>query len=191
MAKQGKDSVLDSLQHQQFLSFLATTRQSEQNKAIYLLGYRAGLRVGSIAGLLLNDVLDASGNLKEVVELRKDIVKNRSNYAAYLSHPELRAALHEYLADRPLTEVPNLFVSQKNTPFSANALAHKMHKLFREGGFEGASSHSMRRSFATNAVRAGVDIVTLKTLMNHASIQQTSEYVFTNPEHLKNAVCSM
>ena len=191
MAKQGKASVLDSLQHQQFLSFLATTRQPKQNKAIYLLGYRAGLRVGSIAGLLLNDVLDASGNLKEVVELRKDIVKNRSNYAAYLVHPELREALLEFLAERPSTEVPNLFVSQKNTPFSANALAHKMHKLFREAGFEGASSHSMRRSFATNAVRAGVDIVSLKTLMNHANIQQTQEYVFTNPETLKNAVCSM
>lgn len=191
MAKQGKASVLNAEQHSQFLQYLATTRQAAQNKAIYLLGYRAGLRVGSIAGLRKDDVIDSSGNLKEVVELRKDIVKNRSNYAAYLVHPELREALLEFLAERPSTEVRNLFVSQKNTPFSANALSHKMHKLFREAGFEGASSHSMRRSFATNAVRSGVDIVTLKTLMNHASIQQTSEYVFTNPETLKNAVCSM
>ena len=34
----------------------------------------------------------------------------------------------------------------------------------------------------------GVDIVTLKTLMNHASIQQTSEYVANNDEMLKKAV---
>ena len=74
-------------------SYMATTRQPLQNKAIYLLGYRAGLRIGSIAGLGLNDVLDPSGELKEVVHLRKDIVKNRSNYSVYLSHPELRQAL--------------------------------------------------------------------------------------------------
>ena len=113
MAKQGKANTLDSIRHQQFLSFLATTRQSKQNKAIYLLGYRAGLRVGSIAGLRLNDVLDTSGNLKKVVELQKDIVKNRSNYAAYLVHPELREALLDYLESRSETEVDNLFVSQK------------------------------------------------------------------------------
>ena len=188
MANQGKASVLNAEQHSQFLQYLATTRQAAQNIAIYLLGYRAGLRVGSIAGLRLNDVLDSSGNLKEVVELRRDIVKGRRNYAAYLSHPELREALLSYLAERPATEVDNLFVSQKDTAFSANALTHKMLKLFRECGFYGASSHTMRRSFATNCIRSGVDIVSLKTLMNHASIQQTSEYVATNEEFLKKAV---
>ena len=188
MARQGKASVLNPEQHSQFLQFLATTRQAAQNIAIYLLGYRAGLRIGSIAGLRLNDVLDSSGKLKEVVELRRDIVKGRRNYAAYLTHPELREALLAYLAVRPETEVEDLFVSQKNTGFSANALTHKMLKLYREAGFDGASSHSGRRSFATNCIRSGVDIVSLKTLMNHASIQQTSEYVATDEDMLKKAV---
>jgi len=189
MAKQGKASVLNPQQHQQFLAYLATTRQPAQNKAIYLLGYRAGMRIGSIAGLRLNDILDTSGNLKEVVELRRDIVKGRRNYAVYLTHPELRECLLTYLAERPTTEVENLFVSQKDTAFSANSLTHKMLKLYRDAGFDGASSHSGRRSFATNCIRAGVDIVSLKTLMNHSNIQQTSEYVATNEEMLKKAVC--
>ena len=189
MANQGKASVLNAQQHQDFLAYLATTRQAAQNKAIYLLGYRAGMRIGSIAGLGINDVLDRNGNLKEVVELRRDIVKGKRNYAAYLSHPELREALAEYLAERPETDVPNLFVSQQNTAFSANSLTHKMLRLYRKAGYEGASSHSGRRSFATNCIRAGVDIVSLKTLMNHSSIQQTSEYVATNDEMLKKAVC--
>ena len=189
MAKQGKASVLNPQQHQQFLAYLATTRQPAQNKAIYLLGYRAGMRIGSIAGLRLNDILDSSGNLKEVVELRRDIVKGRRNYAVYLTHPELRECLLTYLKERPATQVENLFVSQKDTAFSANSLAHKMLKLYRDAGFDGASSHSGRRSFATNCIRAGVDIVSLKTLMNHSNIQQTSEYVATNDEMLKRAVC--
>ena len=109
----------------------------------------------------------------------------------YLVHPELREALLDFLESRPEAEVGNLFVSQKQTAFSANALSHKMLKLFRDAGFDGASSHSMRRSFATNCIRAGVDIVSLQTLMNHASIQQTSEYVFTNDETLMRAVCSV
>ena len=188
MAYQGKASVLDAEQHEQFLRYLSSTRQPALNIAIYLLQYRAGARIGSVAGLRKNDVLDSSGNLKEVVELRRDIVKNRRNYAIYLTHPELRSALLEYLSERPQSDVEELFVSQKNTGFSANALAHKMLKLYRDAGFDGASSHSGRRSFATNCIRAGVDIVSLKTLMNHSNIQQTSEYVATNEEALKKAV---
>jgi hypothetical protein len=53
--------------------------------------------------------LDSSGNLKEVVELRRDIVKGRRNYAAYLAHPELRKALISYFAERPETDVQNPF----------------------------------------------------------------------------------
>ncbi len=63
-----------------------------------------------------------------------------------------------------------------------------MLKLYREAGFDNASSHSGRRSFATNCIQSGVDIVSLKTLMNHASIQQTGEYVVTNEDMLKKAV---
>ena len=128
MANQGKAKTLNQDEHKRFLEYLANSRQSAQNIAIYLLGYRAGLRVGSIAGLRLNDVLDQSGKLKEVVELRKDIVKGRRNYAVYLTHPELREALLSYLVERPETEVENLFVSQKNTAFKPNALSHKMLK---------------------------------------------------------------
>ena len=65
-----------------------------------------------------------------------------------------------------------------------------MVKLFRDAGFDESSSHSKSRSFATNCINAGVDIVSLQTLMNHASIQQTSEYAFTNDETLMKAVCS-
>lgn len=188
MAKQGKARILNAEQHSKFLRYLATTRQATQNVAIYLLGYRAGLRIGSIAGLKINDVIDSGGNLKEVVELRRDIVKGGRNYAVYLTHPELREALQSYLEFRPKTEVENLFVSQKNTGFSANALTHKILKLYRDAGFDGASSHSGRRSFATNCIRSGVDIVSLKVLMNHSNIQQTSEYVATDDEALKRLV---
>ena len=50
--------------HQEMMKFLSNSRHSSRNKAIYLLTVRAGLRIGSVAGLLLNDVIDASGKVK-------------------------------------------------------------------------------------------------------------------------------
>jgi integrase/recombinase XerD len=72
------------------LKFLSNSRHSRRNTAIYLLTYRAGLRIGSVAGLRLNDVIDSSGKLKEVINLHSSIVKGGKNYAAYINHPELR-----------------------------------------------------------------------------------------------------
>jgi hypothetical protein len=45
----------------------------------------------------------------------------------------------------------------------------------------------MRLFFSYTSILA--DAVSLKTLMNHSNIQQTSEYVATNEEMLKKAVC--
>ena len=96
--------------------------------------------------------------------------------------------LLSYVAERREIEVENLFVSQNDTAVSAHTLSHKILKLCRDAGFDGASLHSGRRSFATTCIRAGVDIVSLKNLMNHASIQQTSECIATNEEALRKAV---
>ncbi|MDB9948741.1 site-specific integrase [Porticoccaceae bacterium] len=189
MSKQGKASTLDPIQHQEMLQFLSNSRHSRRNKAIYLLTYRAGLRIGSVAGLRLNDVIDSSGKLKEVINLHSSIVKGGKNYAAYINHPELRQALVEYLSIRPTRKgVDALFVSQKGSAFTSNSLSHLMLKLYHSAGFEQASSHSGRRSFATNILRSGVDIVALKTLMNHSNIATTAEYVSHNEDYLKKAI---
>ena len=192
MSNQGKASVLNSTEHTQFLQFLANTRHSLRNQAIYLLSVRAGLRVQSIAGLLLNDVIDTSGNLREVVNLHSSIVKGGKNYAVYLTHPELREALTKYIFDRKSPkQVPNLFISQKGRAFTPNSLSHTLLKLYRDAGFDNGSSHSGRRSFATNVLKSGVDIVALKTLMNHSNISTTAEYVSHNDEYLKKVVMNV
>ena len=178
--------------HHQFLQFLANTRHSLRNQAIYLLSVRAGLRVQSIAGLLLNDVIDTSGNLREVVNLHSSIVKGGKNYTVYLTHPELREALTKYIFDRKSPkQVPNLFISQKGRAFTPNSLSHTLLKLYRDAGFDNGSSHSGRRSFATNVLKSGVDIVALKTLMNHSNISTTAEYVSHNDEYLKKVVMNV
>ena len=58
-----------------FIQYIETTRYAARDKAIFLLGLRAGMRIGSIAQLTLNDILDNSGKLKEVITLRREITK--------------------------------------------------------------------------------------------------------------------
>jgi len=47
------------------------------------------------------------------------------------------------------------------------------------------------RTYATNLLLAGVDIVVVKTLMNHANIATTAEYITHNGEYLKKVVMNV
>ena len=190
MSNQGKAATLDEAQHKTMLEYLSNSRHSKRNTAIYLLTYRAGLRIGTVAGLRLDDVIDSySSKVKTVINLHSSIVKGGKNYAAYLNHPELQKAIEDYVSIRPKRKgVDALFVSQKGHGFTPNGLSHLMLKVYEGAGMCGASSHSGRRSFATNILRSGVDIVALKTLMNHSNIATTAEYVSHNEDYLKKAV---
>lgn len=189
MAHEGQAAIITEEEHKKMLSFLANGRHSSRNKAIYLLGFRAGLRVGSIAGLTLKDVLSEDGSIKTRVVARRAIMKGSKTSTFYFNHPELQEALADWISERPKnSRVDNLFVSQKGVAFAPNVLSHTILKWFTKAGLEDKSSHSLRRTMATNVIKSGADIVALKTLLNHSNIQTTQRYVSHNDEHLMNIV---
>ena len=70
-----------------------------RNRAIVLLSVRAGLRASEIAKLTWDMLIDPSGQVSNVIELRDHIAKNGSGRRIPL-HPELRAALVDLLEGR-------------------------------------------------------------------------------------------
>ncbi len=48
--------------------------------------------------------------------------------------------------------------------------------------------HSLRHTFATNLVSAGVDILAVKELLGHQDIRTSMVYAKANTETLRNAV---
>jgi integrase/recombinase XerD len=188
MAKEGQAAVLSEQQHKEMLQFIKKGRHPVRNKAIYLLGFRAGLRVGSIAGLTLKDVLSEDGSIKARVVARRAIMKGSKTSTFFLNHPELMEALAAWVKIRPNSKVLNLFVSQKGFAFAPNVLSHQILKWFKKAGMEDCSSHSLRRSMATNVIKSGADIVALKTLLNHSNIQTTQRYVSHDDNYLSQIV---
>ena len=70
--------------------------------------------------------------------------------------------------------------------FSPNSLQRVLALLYKEAGIEGASSHSGRRTFATNLLNQGANIKEVQVLMGHANIQTTAIYVQEDPERLSS-----
>lgn len=196
MANKGRAEVLTEKQRILLLNHLKNDTHSTRLLAIYALGYYAGLRIGTIAQLTLEDVLENSTTpnsdkptLKTVVQLRGETMKYGKHQTVYFTNTILRQYLEAWLRERPpAIRLRNLFITRKNTPYSPNSLSQLIKKKFDEIGLRGHSSHSFRRSFATNVIDQGGDITHLKTLMNHSDIQTTSIYVQHDPNTLTSLV---
>ena len=82
----------------------------------------------------------------------------------------------------------HLFYTQKRTGFSANTLTQYFHKLYKDAGIDGASSHSGRRTFITNLANKGINVRLLAQLAGHKHISTTQRYIDCNDGMLRAAV---
>ena len=95
----------------------------------------------------------------------------------------LRTALFDYLRVRlakagKLKPSDPLFLSQKGTPYSPNTLQEHMAHILRDwAGIERASSHSGRRTVATDVIHGqGLSVKVAQKILGHSSASTTLIY---------------
>jgi integrase/recombinase XerD len=173
--KQAK--ILSDRQIDDLLFYAAQTRYPDRNRLIVLLSVRAGLRAGEIAKLTWDMVLDPSGHVSSVLELR-DHAKKRSGRVIPL-HPDLRSALSRLIGQA--SPEANVIRSERGGRMTDVSIVNWFASAFRAIGFEGCSSHSGRRTFITRAARlahkAGGSLRDVQLLAGHRSIQTTQRYI--------------
>lgn len=186
MSKQAKTLTPQELRR--VLDYIATRPHAARNRAVLLLLYYAGLRVGEAASLRVADVVDAQGHVRAEFLLRADQTKGRHARTVFVSE-RLRKELNAYLAATPSLK-PKLFYSQKvgSDGFSANKLAQHFHYLYKRAGIICASSHSTRCTFITNLAAQGISVRVLASLTGHRSIATTQACIDVNDDQKRKAV---
>lgn len=170
--KQAKILSNDNIQC--LLAYASHTRYPRRNHVLVLLSVKAGLRAGEIAKLTWDMVLDASGNVGEIIELRDHAAKKKSGRIIPI-HSDLRQALNRW---RRVTEERGPVVrSERNGPMTPPSIVLWFARAYRATGLDGCSSHCGRRTFITRAARlvhkAGGSLRDVQLLAGHRSIQTT------------------
>ena len=172
----------------QVLDFIATQNYPLRNRVMLLTGLWSGMRVGEIASLRIQDLLNADGTVRAEVRLGAQQTKGRHARTVFLPQ-KLRDELADYIALRqPCQPLHPVFVTAGRRPFSANVMAQHFHYLFKHAGIAGASSHSMRRTFITTLANKGIGVRVLASLAGHRSIAITQRYIDVNDDMKRNAV---
>ena len=180
--------VLNSQELRRVLDYVATRRHSARNRAMLLLTHYAGMRVGEVAALRLNDVLNGDNTVKDEVRLLPEQTKGKHARTVYLNE-RMRKEINLYLRTSRIKDANKpLFYTQKQSGFSANSLAQYFFYLYRNVGLSGCSSHSGRRGYLTTLANQGIAIHILKSLAGHRNISTTASYLYSSPTQLKAAV---
>lgn len=180
LGKQAK--TLSKGQTDAVLAYLGTTRYPNRNRVIFLLSVKAGLRAKEIAHLKWDMVTDAEERLGDAIHLRDEAAKGRSGRVIPLNR-DLRLALvhlHRTEGDKPGSSA-YVVTTERTSRTSAPAIVNLFAAWYRALGFGGASSHSGRRTFITNAARristVGGSLRDVQLLAGHGALSTTQRYI--------------
>lgn len=146
---------------------------SPRDKAVALVPFYAGARISEVVGLDVDDVrLSArKGTLR--------IYGKGQKVREVPLHPPLRAALSEWLGERPDWSGcigPALFLNQNGGRLSATSAHTIITTIIDSAGIEEkATAHTLRHTFATSLVRAGTDLVTVNPVVFAGFVISNSE----------------
>lgn len=193
---EGRAKTLSHDEFTRLVKITAVERHGLRNVAILYCSFGLGLRVAEIASLSVGDVMNSDGTVKDHFQITRATAKNNRNRDVFLTNPKVRKALKTYLDDRRqnddvmVADGSALFRSQKGSRFTGHSLQMAMKAMFRRANLpETVSSHSGRRSFATNLLnQQHVNIRTVQQLLGHANITQTAVYCDADPTTMKNVV---
>jgi len=158
--------------------FIAPQRLKQ--RVLFALIYSAGLRVGEVCRLKLSDidsdrmqirVVKSKGKLDRYVVLSRYVLGGLRKYAKS-SMPK------QYLFNGKV----------KGAALGKGAVQQAFRLAVKKAGIQKqVSVHSLRHSYATDLLEQGVDIVTIKELLGHATIATTMMYLHVAKVNRVNA----
>lgn len=146
-----------------------------RDRALALVPFYGGLRIGETVGLDLDDVRQSARRGLLVVRAGKG-----DRYREVPLHADLQAAINAWLTERrgwPGAEGPALFLNRRGGRLSARGARDVFAGLAETAGFDDEfSCHVLRHTFATTLTRAGSDVVLVADLLGHARLDTTRRY---------------
>ena len=155
---------------------LATARRHPRDLAILRLFLDTGIRRGELTGLLLTDV-----ELPTAFPQRErgiGTLRVRTGTARTIPLIDLACrALDRYLANRPASDDPHLFLSRHRRGLGSWGVEDVVTTSVARAGINHASPQSLRHTFAVQQVRHGTALPTLQAILGHAHLATTRAYV--------------
>ncbi len=160
-----------------------------------IISLYAGLRIGEICALSWEDIDLVSG----VIHIRHTIARvpctdpqKDAKTSLIVDTPKTKASLRDIPISSLLQEQLSTVKSQSSSGFiltdsqafvSPRTYEYRFHRLLDNCGIDQVNYHTLRHTFATRCIEAGVDVKSLSEMLGHASVAITlNTYVHPSME---------
>jgi site-specific recombinase XerD len=158
------------------VSFFAASGRLKY-RALFMVVYGCGLRVSEVVALRAADIES------QRMVLRVCQGKGRKDRYVMLSQKLLAILRDYYKAARPTATL--FFGKDKERPLRRRTVLLMCQRIARGAGLnKRITVHTLRHSFATHLLEAGVDLRTIQALLGHRSLRTTALYTFVSPERV-------
>lgn len=178
LPKYAKDNDLEKL----FACFDKESALGQRNALILEMLYATGLRIGELVRIKVSDIHSYNRSIKVLGKGKKERVVFFGGYC--------EDALELYLNDgRNKLNKKNceyLFLNKNGGRLSDRYIRKMIDDAVLKCEIDyHISPHTLRHTFATDMLNAGADLMTVKDLLGHSSINTTGIYTHVSNEQLK------
>ena len=197
-----------NVQEQKRLTTAITPVYKENSMVPVLVAIHAGLRIGEVSALRIEDIclskrqIQVDESLNRVMTYKEDGTvccpliyqsTKSSRVRNVPMHEALYKALKTYLDTMPRErrEDPKapLFHTRNGNVMEPRRISYHMHRLLRKLEIHDIHFHSLRHTFATRALEAGIPIKYCSTMLGHASTGITENlYAHASEEQLRKEI---
>lgn len=143
---------------------------------------RGDIRIATVVELILQTGMRISevSNLK-LAYVKKDEIK----IEAYATQPErtiplnaqAKAALQDYLSQRPQTDSLYVFISKNGKPLAIRNIRAAIDRYLQKAEITNYSVNDLRTTFLVQNLKNGVDLVLLSHAVGHKRLSTTEHYL--------------
>lgn len=153
-------------------------RPNERIATILVLEGNLGLRISDILKLRFCDIV-RDGN-----RFRLDIVEQKTGKHRSFTVPlVIQQYIENYCLRHRIQRTATIF------PVTERAVQKQLHIVCDYLGYDGISTHSFRKWYATEIYKAnGYDIVLVQRLLQHSSAATTQRYIGIEPQRIEEAI---
>ena len=177
------DSYMPYVPSQQDTWYFISSIPDLKQKTMVALMYSSGLRIGEVCSLRYKDID------RKNMRIHISHGKNRSDRYALLSKTALDLLTEYWFTYNKPTGY--LFPKQngEDKPIDTFFLSRHIHAHEKRLGWENRlTCHSFRHAFGTHLYENGTDLLTIKSLLGHKSLESTTIYVHLASNGTKTAV---
>ena len=173
-----KDNDLEKL----FNCFDREKELDQRNLLIIEMLYATGIRVGELVNIKLTDIDTYNKSIKILGKGRKERIVFYGSFCEDILELYLKSGRCKLSKGNS----EYLFLNKNGTKLSTRYIGKMIDKVIRLCEVEyHISPHTLRHTFATDMLNAGADLMSVKELLGHSSIDTTSIYTHVSNEQIE------